>query len=427
MQNKFVVVLAVASITAVMSTSAFGAMAGANTVNSAAIVDGAIATVDIANGAVTGAKIANGTITATQIASGTITAAQLGANSVTSTQIAAGAVTDSKITGTISVGKLPVGITSTTVAAGNHTHSGAIKYAQVVVVAKSGGDSSNPATAVNSITDASASKPYLVKVMPGVYDLVTTPLVMKPFVYLEGSGDASVITSQVVNPTSDCTFGTVNMANNSTVRNIRITNTANNTPVDGMAAAVAFQGVTSTLESVSAVSGTSTVLNYDSHATAICALNGANATLNNISADSIGNGLTWTHTIVNGNDSTMKINDATIVSSGPNFSRAIDCNCHGSNGICGTAVVTVTNSSLKTNLATDGEGFYAGDCKSVEIVNSKISSDNLNPVGGGDITIFKILYSQLISSNGFSPSSLGGFPTITYNVDGNGVPIPNFP
>lgn len=234
--NKLVTLLAVVLMTAPALSHA--AMNGANTVNSAAIVDGSIATADIANKAVTAAKIADATITATQLANG--------------------AVTDAKITGPISVGKLPVGTTATTVAAGNHTH----KYANVVTVAKSGGDYTSPIAALAAITTASATNPYLVKVMPGVYDLGAASLQMKPYVDLEGSGpEVTVITTANNNiDAALCTSGTVLMANNMAVRNIKIVNTAPNlggdygSPVVG----IAFNNVSAKAEGVTVLVGSDT-------------------------------------------------------------------------------------------------------------------------------------------------------------------------
>lgn len=170
--HKILGALISAAVTLVPSPGA-AAMAGANTVNSAAIVDGSVANVDLANKAVTAGKIADGTITATQIA--------------------AGAVTSDKIGGTISTSKLPIGSTSTTVAAGDHTHGGLYlkKYAYVLIVAKSGGDFTDPVDALNSISDASVSKPYLVKIMPGVYDIANRPAIIKDYVSVEGSGRSS--------------------------------------------------------------------------------------------------------------------------------------------------------------------------------------------------------------------------------------------
>jgi hypothetical protein len=59
--------------------------------------------------------------------------------------------------------------------------------AQVVWVAKSGGDFTSLSAALASITDNSASKPYVVKIAPGVYT-ETAPVAMKNFVDVEGSG-----------------------------------------------------------------------------------------------------------------------------------------------------------------------------------------------------------------------------------------------
>jgi len=170
-KKKSLALLTVAATLSVASTS-YAALAGANTVNSAAIIDGQVMTADLANAAVTAAKIATGTITATQLA--------------------AGAVTDAKITGPIATSKLSVGTAAGTVAAGNHNHDGLYqkKYGNVIVVAKSGGDFTDPLTAINSITDASATNPYLIKIMPGVYDIGFNKLMAYHFIDIEGSGEA---------------------------------------------------------------------------------------------------------------------------------------------------------------------------------------------------------------------------------------------
>jgi hypothetical protein len=67
----------------------------------------------------------------------------------------------------------------------SHTHSGS-EYQNVVVVAKSGGDFTSIQGALDSITDASASNPYLVWVAPGTY---AETVMMKPYVDIEGAGE----------------------------------------------------------------------------------------------------------------------------------------------------------------------------------------------------------------------------------------------
>jgi hypothetical protein len=85
-----------------------------------------------------------------------------------------GAVTDAKISGPISADKIE-GVQK--------------KYSNVITVAKSGGDFTNVYEALNSINDAAADNPYLIKIMPGVYDQIYI-LYMRNFVDIKGSGTA---------------------------------------------------------------------------------------------------------------------------------------------------------------------------------------------------------------------------------------------
>lgn len=70
-------------------------------------------------------------------------------------------------------------------------------------------------TALGSITDNSVSKPYLVKVEPGVYDLESHSLELKPYVDFEGSGQGTTtVSATAANP------ATIIGANNSEVRGL---------------------------------------------------------------------------------------------------------------------------------------------------------------------------------------------------------------
>ena len=95
-------------------------------------------------------------------------------------------------------------------------------YAQVVVVAKSGGDFTSVQAALDSITDAGEGKHYLVWVAPGTY---SERVQMKPFVDIEGAGElATKITA-----TGGGGFGAgssvVSGANDAELRHLTVENT----------------------------------------------------------------------------------------------------------------------------------------------------------------------------------------------------------
>lgn len=95
----------------------------------------------------------------------------------------------------------------------------------VITVAKAGGKFTNPVAAMNSITDASATNPYLILIAPGQYTL-TSALVMKPFVNVSGCGETvtwliGAISSSNINETSAIVKG----ANNTTLSNLSVSNT----------------------------------------------------------------------------------------------------------------------------------------------------------------------------------------------------------
>lgn len=120
-----------------------------------------------------------------------------------------GAVTDVKIAGPISASKVQPGYFMK-------------KYAFVVVVAKSGGDFADPVTAMASISDASASRPYLVKIMPGVYDLGASALPMKSHVDVEGSGEGVTVLAGTGSPNAIGYYRIVEPAAASELRSITV-------------------------------------------------------------------------------------------------------------------------------------------------------------------------------------------------------------
>jgi hypothetical protein len=103
-------------------------------------------------------------------------------------------------------------------------------YERTVVVSPVGTDTENGQAlldAITNITDASATKPYLIHIEPATYDLGNGSLSMKPFVDIEGSGELNtVITSGVTHP--NCAIsrpGTVNGASDAEMRFLTVRNT----------------------------------------------------------------------------------------------------------------------------------------------------------------------------------------------------------
>jgi len=246
--------------------------------------------------------------------------------------------------------------------------------AQMVVVAKSGGDKTNPIDAVNSITDASASKPYLIKVMPGVYDLGTASLVMKPYVHLEGSGDSSVITSAIVNTDRQCFLGTVKMANNSTVKNISIKNSGGAGADNLTYIGVVFSDVKTALESVSVYSGSDNL--PAGEAIAVCSRGAsADATLNNVILEAR-SGTGTSDTVLVADNSTMLIKNSKVVAYSAGSNHVIDC--HNLDDMptvdyLSMANFTLINSYVEGNTSgANNEIYWGGGCNKATIVNSAL-------------------------------------------------------
>ncbi len=81
--------------------------------------------------------------------------------------------------------------------------------------------------AMENISDASASKPYLIHLEPATYDLGNGSLNMKQWVDIEGSGELNTVIRSVVG-SGGCTLGTVNGASNAEMRFLTVRNTGAN-------------------------------------------------------------------------------------------------------------------------------------------------------------------------------------------------------
>jgi hypothetical protein len=95
-----------------------------------------------------------------------------------------------------------------------------LNYANIIVVAKSGGDFTTITAALASITAASSANTYLIQVMPGIY---SEKVEMKSYVDIEGSGE---LTTKITQPgNASDTTGTVVGATNTEMRSLTVENT----------------------------------------------------------------------------------------------------------------------------------------------------------------------------------------------------------
>jgi hypothetical protein len=106
-------------------------------------------------------------------------------------------------------------------------------YKRTVIVSSVGTNAQNGQAlldALASITDASASKPYLLYIEPDTYDLGNRALQMKPFVDIEGSGELNTtIVIAVSQDANGVDHSTVQGADNSEMRFLTAQNASTST------------------------------------------------------------------------------------------------------------------------------------------------------------------------------------------------------
>lgn len=219
MQKK-VVVLAAAAMMVVPVLGNAAPMAGSNTVNSSAIVDGAVATADIANKAVTTAKIADSAVTDAKI-SGTISASKIAP--ISQGQVTGLAAALAGKANATQVTALETALTGKSDTTHNHDALYQKKYGKVTVVATSGGDYASPEAALGDLATWCSEMPCLVKVMPGTYTASgngMSGIEVPGHVTIEGSGEAN----------TNIICGAIFLYNDAEIRSLTITS---NNPIYG--------------------------------------------------------------------------------------------------------------------------------------------------------------------------------------------------
>ncbi len=241
----------------------------------------------------------------------------------------------------------------------------------------------------------SADNPFVIKVMPGVYD--EGQINMRSYVDIEGMGrESTIINSDVSNVDFDtCTAGTIVMAPNSAIRNLRVKNYA---ATQNLAAGIVFNNVEAKAEMIDVSVGDSDTFNARNAGICSTGTQG-HAILNNIFVE--------VHNATDGHSNPiMALADGNVTLSNSKllaFSTgdigdiyAIDC-VYGN----GLGTVKVDNSYIE---GTAGTGvvtmLHIDDCK------ASISDSILNPLNGGWIgTVtarydFSIVNTQIFTGPG---------------------------
>ncbi len=129
-------------------------------------------------------------------------------------------------------------------------------YGKLAIVSKNGqdvpGDYSNPAIAMSNYADwcgaPSPINPCLVKIMPGVYDVGSSSVIMQPFIDVEGSGEKTTKIAGAIDGTSlPPNAGIVKGASNTELRFLTVENT-----YTGVATAIVNSGASTSILHVTA-------------------------------------------------------------------------------------------------------------------------------------------------------------------------------
>jgi hypothetical protein len=270
------------------------------------------------------------------------------------------------------------------------------KYAQTVVVAKSGGDFTSVQAALNSITDASDSKRYLVWVGPGTYN---ERVQMKSFVDIEGAGElATKITAAGGGTNLSAGSSVVSGASDAELRYLTAENTGG-----GTNAIAIFNGSASPrLSNVTATASGSSDINQG------VANSGSSPTMTHVTATASGGNAAFG--VANSGSSSPTMTDVTAKGSGAPYNVGVnnagssptmtDVTATASGGANARGIENSTSSPKMTNVSATASG---GSTENTGVDNYLHSSPTIRE--------------SLISASG--PTSLGvwgNFPDDTTSV-----------
>lgn len=295
----------------------------------------------------------------------------------------------------------------------------------IISVAKANGDFTNPATAVASISDASASNPYLVVIAPGVYTL-PDPLMMQPFVDVAGSGENVTKLFGVISAGPPNTSAIVHGANNSELSNLTVENGGGDSNAigvytSGLDRTAVFRHMTATATNIGTGSSHYGIYNTSSSPTITqVTANGSNGTSRNagiyntgsssnalisqVTSTGSGASASFNYGVYNDQTSWPEMTQVIATATGGSF-RA-----HGvlNNGASSRTLTMTQVTATGSGAATDNYGVYQVNGIDAVIRQSVMSGTSFGLITfGSDVTV-----SQSTILNGVSINSGGSLSCV---------------
>ncbi len=250
---------------------------------------------------------------------------------------------------------------------GNWTDIGTITF----VSPKPGDSATTAGTAllntINGITDNSPTNPYLIKLGPGIYDLGTSSLQMKPYVDIEGSGEKTTkIMGAVTNSALPVTNGLINGASNAELRFL----TVENTGVGGYTAAMLNSSASPSILHVTASASGGTSYNFGVYN------DSSSPVMTNVTASASGG--TYSLGVYNYYSPLPVMTNVTASASGGTGNYGVD-NAYSS--------PVMTNVTARASGGTSNYGVYnANSSGTVKINHSVISGTTYSIYNGSEVT-----------------------------------------
>lgn len=258
-------------------------------------------------------------------------------------------------------------------------------FARIIVLPAAPNDATGNGNALlaalSGITNATSSRPYLVMLEPGIYDVGSTPLQMKPYVDIEGSGED---TTQILGAgNASQSTATVLGANNTGLRDLTVRNSGGNL----FAVAIYNSAASPRLLNVTAeASGGSNP--YDTSNIAVLNANGSSPLMVNVSAfatSTVGNNAG----INNSDASSPTIINVRAIATGTGNSSNYGIRNQSSS-------LTIRFSVMKGGGGTFNYGLFddASSGAVIQVLNSEIEG-SLNSITNGTGTTTEVANSKI--------------------------------